>query len=87
MLEKWLLIRKCYRLSIPFKIDANNRVIDSFSMPLLPIVPLEDSELFFVLHEATELLGGGNYKLFGVNEDTSSSNGRKTESAQSPLAT
>jgi hypothetical protein len=30
-----------------FQIDANNRVIDSFSMPLLPIVPPEDSELFF----------------------------------------
>lgn len=29
-----------------FKIDASNRVIDSFSMPLLPIVPLEDEELF-----------------------------------------
>ncbi len=32
-----------------FKIDANNNVIDIFSMPLLPIVPHEDSELFFVL--------------------------------------
>jgi hypothetical protein len=32
-----------------FKIDANNKVIDTFSMPLLPIVPHEDSELFFVL--------------------------------------
>src|SRR5258708_3836991 len=32
-----------------FKIDANNRVIDTFSMPLLPIVPYEDSELFFIL--------------------------------------
>jgi len=29
------------------QIDANNRVIDSFSKPLLPIVPPEDSELFF----------------------------------------
>jgi hypothetical protein len=32
-----------------FKIDANNKVIDTFTMPLLPIVPREDSELFFVL--------------------------------------
>ena len=32
-----------------FKIDANNNVIDTFSMPLLPIVPHEDSELFFAL--------------------------------------
>jgi hypothetical protein len=32
-----------------FKIDANNKVIDTFTMPLLPIVPHEDSELFFVL--------------------------------------
>jgi hypothetical protein len=32
-----------------FKIDADNNVIDSFSMPLLPIVPLEDSEHFFAL--------------------------------------
>ncbi len=32
-----------------FKIDANNTVIDTFSMPLLPIVPYEESELFFVL--------------------------------------
>ena len=31
------------------KIDANNTVIDSFSMPLLPIVPHEDNELFFAL--------------------------------------
>src|SRR5260221_11634156 len=31
------------------KIDANNNVIDTFSMPLLPIVPYEDIELFFVL--------------------------------------
>lgn len=29
-----------------FKIDASNKVIASFSMPLLPIVPLEDKELF-----------------------------------------
>ncbi len=32
-----------------FKIDANNNMIDTFSMPLLPIVPHEDSELFFAL--------------------------------------
>jgi hypothetical protein len=32
-----------------FKIDANNNVIDTLSMPLLPIVPDEDSELFFAL--------------------------------------
>jgi hypothetical protein len=32
-----------------FKIDANNNVTDTFSMPLLPIVPHEDSELFFAL--------------------------------------
>jgi hypothetical protein len=32
-----------------FKIDANNNVVDTFSMPLLPIVPSEDSELFFAL--------------------------------------
>jgi hypothetical protein len=32
-----------------FKIDANNNVIDTFSMPLLPIVIQEDSELFFTL--------------------------------------
>ena len=31
------------------KIDAQNNVIDSFSMPLLPIVSHEDSERFFVL--------------------------------------
>ena len=31
------------------KIDADNNVIDTFSMPLLPIVPYEDSELFFAL--------------------------------------
>jgi hypothetical protein len=31
------------------KIDAHNKVMDTFSMPLLPIVPHEDSELFFVL--------------------------------------
>ncbi len=30
-----------------FQIDANNRVIDSCSMPLLPIVPPEDCKLFF----------------------------------------
>lgn len=30
-----------------FKIDLNNKVIDTFSMPLLPIVPYKDSELFF----------------------------------------
>jgi hypothetical protein len=32
-----------------FKIDANKNVIDTFSMPLLPIVPDEDSQLFFAL--------------------------------------
>ena len=32
-----------------FKIDADNNVIDTFSMPLLPIVPDEDSEHFFAL--------------------------------------
>ncbi len=32
-----------------FKIDVNNNVIDTLSMPLLPIVPYEDSELFFAL--------------------------------------
>jgi hypothetical protein len=32
-----------------FKIDANNTAIDSFSMPLLPIAPLEDIDLFSVL--------------------------------------
>ena len=32
-----------------FKIDADNNVIDTFSMPLLPIVPREDSDLFFAL--------------------------------------
>ena len=32
-----------------FKIDADNNVIDTFSMPLLPIVPHEDSEHFFAL--------------------------------------
>src|SRR6266480_5541353 len=31
------------------KIDANNTVIDSFSMPLLPILSHEDNELFFAL--------------------------------------
>jgi hypothetical protein len=30
-----------------FKIDANNNMIHTFSMPLLPIIPDEDSELFF----------------------------------------
>jgi hypothetical protein len=32
-----------------FKIDVHNNVINTFSMPLLPIVPQEDSELFFLL--------------------------------------
>jgi len=32
-----------------FKIDADNTVIDTFSMPLLPIVPQEESEQFFAL--------------------------------------
>jgi len=32
-----------------FKIDADKNVIDTFSMPLLPIVPHEDSEHFFAL--------------------------------------
>jgi len=32
-----------------FKIDADNNVIDTFSMPLLPIIPDEDSEQFFAL--------------------------------------
>jgi len=32
-----------------FKIDADKNVIDTFSMPLLPIVPQEDSEYFFAL--------------------------------------
>ena len=31
------------------KIDAHNNVIDTFSMPLLPIVPRDDSEHFFTL--------------------------------------
>ena len=31
------------------KIDAENNVIDTFSMPLLPIVPHEDNERFFAL--------------------------------------
>ena len=31
------------------KIDAGNNIIDTFSMPLLPIVPHEDSEHFFAL--------------------------------------
>lgn len=33
------------------KIDAHNHVIDTFSMPLLPIVPHEDSVRFFALLE------------------------------------
>jgi hypothetical protein len=33
------------------KIDASNHVIDTFSMPLLPIVPHEDSVRFFALLE------------------------------------
>jgi len=32
-----------------FKIDADNNIIDTFSMPLLPIVPQEDSERFYAL--------------------------------------
>jgi hypothetical protein len=32
-----------------FKIDPDNNVIDTFSMPLLPIVPDEDCEYFFAL--------------------------------------
>jgi len=32
-----------------FKIDKSNNVVDIFSMPLLPIVSYEDSELFFAL--------------------------------------
>src|SRR5258708_10369325 len=32
-----------------FKIDADNTVIDTFSMPLLPIVPQEESWQFFAL--------------------------------------
>jgi hypothetical protein len=32
-----------------FMIDADNNMIDTFSMPLLPIVSHEDSELFFAL--------------------------------------
>lgn len=32
-----------------FTIDADNTVIDTFSMPLLPLVSQEDSELFFAL--------------------------------------
>ena len=31
------------------KIDANNTIIDTFSMPLLPILSHEDSEHFFAL--------------------------------------
>jgi hypothetical protein len=30
-----------------FRVDSDNNVIDTFSMPLLPIVPQEDYELFF----------------------------------------
>jgi hypothetical protein len=30
-----------------FKIGADNQVIDTFSMPLLPLVPQEDRECFF----------------------------------------
>ena len=30
-----------------FKIGANNQVIDTFSMPLLPTVPQEDRKRFF----------------------------------------
>lgn len=30
-----------------FQIDANNKVINTFSMPLLPIMPPVDIELFF----------------------------------------
>jgi hypothetical protein len=32
-----------------FKIDVDNNVVDTFSMPLLPIVPYEESERFFEL--------------------------------------
>jgi hypothetical protein len=32
-----------------FKINANKQVVDSFSIPLLPIVPQEDCDLFFSL--------------------------------------
>jgi hypothetical protein len=32
-----------------FQIGADNQVIDTFSMPLLPIVPQEESEQFFAL--------------------------------------
>ncbi len=32
-----------------FRVDSENTVIDTFSMPLLPIVPQEDSEYFFTL--------------------------------------
>ncbi len=32
-----------------FKIGADNKVIDTFSMPLLPIMPQEESEQFFAL--------------------------------------
>jgi hypothetical protein len=31
------------------KVDADNHVIDTFSLPLLPIVPREDSKRFFAL--------------------------------------
>ncbi len=43
------MLRSQGELSIidTFKIDANNQVIDTFSMPLLPIVPPEDRERFF----------------------------------------
>lgn len=34
-----------------FQLDINKNVIDSYSMPLLPIVPDEDTELFFALLE------------------------------------
>jgi hypothetical protein len=32
-----------------FKVDSSNNVVDSFSMPLLPVVSYQDSELFFAL--------------------------------------
>ena len=32
-----------------FQIGADNQVIDTFSMPLLPLVPQEESEQFFAL--------------------------------------
>lgn len=34
-----------------FTIDAENNVIDTSSMPLLPIIPQEESERFFALIE------------------------------------